>query len=380
MSETGPATQKEAKKPAKFDLSDGISSEDFIALGSGLLKGIVFVLKIIFFPLVWVKRMISKLNGFLFSPHAERLLTDDEKNLLSSVPVFLGFVGLTLGAIFGIFAYFNNQEDFLSKLQNITDFAKLLGGFIKGVFDFIGLIWGFFYEYLLIGSRDFIVNDIFKNSDSVIPFLALSLIGFFGAIIILVILELKFVQTLLTKVSDVINYLVSLPFKFYERLQTLWMKILKKIGDPVMGGPEMLNKYTNKFYQKALKLVILFAVITLFSGLYIFFTNSNLSDFGQADDYLFLVVVMISAGLFSGFPVAFLIVKFLNSLSKDKYELRKVIPATNVASAQVTSSTSSTSKNDSPKAPKEVPVSKLKGKSAKERALERRKLREKGNK
>ena len=373
MSETSTSEATTIKKQAKFDLSDGISSEDFIALGSGLWKVIVFILKIIFFPIIWVKRMLVRLQKFLFSPHAERLLTDDEKLLVSSVPVFLGFLGLTLGAVFAIFAYFNNKENFLSKLQSVTDLLGLIGGLIKGFFDFLGIIWGFIYEVILKGSRDFVVNDIFKNSTIEIPFLALATIGFIGAIIILVILELSFVQTLLQKTSDLINYIVSLPFRFYERIQQIWNKIIQKIGDPVMGGEEMLNKYTNKFYQKALRLILLFALITIFSGLYIFFTNKTLSQFNDTNSYLFLITVMLSAGLFAGFPVAYLIIIFLKRISKTKYEARTVVP---VAATSTTGGTTKAAASGQATAQKEIPVTKLKGKTAKERAMERRKLRE----
>ena len=374
MSETSTSEATTIKKQAKFDLSDGISSEDFIALGSGLWKVIVFILKIIFFPIIWVKRMLVRLQRFLFSPHAERLLTDDEKLLVSSVPVFLGFSGLTLGAIFAIFAYFNNRDNFLSKLQSVTDLLGLIGGLIKGFYDFLGIIWyNLIYEVILKGSRDFVVNDIFKNSTIEIPFLALAMIGFIGAIVILVILELSFVQTLLQKTKDLINYIVSLPFRFYERIQQIWTKILKKIGDPVMGGEEMLNSYTNKFYQKGLRLILLFALITIFSGLYIFFTNDQLSKFSDTNSYLFLIAVMLSAGLFAGFPVAYLIIIFLKRISKTKYEARTVVP---VAAVSTSGSTTKATPSGESKVPKEIPVTKLKGKTAKERAMERRKLRE----
>ena len=324
MSET--ATEKnEVRKPAKFDLSDGISSEDFIALGSGLLRIIVFILKIVFFPLIWVKRMIGKLQKFLFSPHAERLLTEDEKVLISSTPVFLGFLGLTLGAIIGILAYLNSRDNFLSRLQNITDFLKFLGGLIKGFFQFLGLIWGFIYEVILKGSASFIVHDIFQSQEPLIPFIVVSIVSFLGAIAILVVLELSFVRTFLQKVSDLVNYVVTLPFRFYERLQDIWKNIITKIGDPVMGGQEMLGNYTNKFYQKVLRLIMLFAIIFISLGLYIFLTDPVLAKFEDFNSYIYLILFMVLVGLFSGFPVAYLIVRFLKSLSKDKYEARTVI-------------------------------------------------------
>lgn len=369
MSET---EQPEVHKPAKFDLSDGISSEDFIALGSGLWKIIVFVLKIVFFPLIWVYRMLGRLKNFLFSPHAERLLTEDEKILVSEVPMFLGFLGLVAGAVFAVFAYFNNRDKLLASFQNITDFFKFLGGLVKGTFDVLGIIWGFIYEGILISTKNFIVNDIFKNTDIVIPFLALAVIGFFGAIILLVLLELNFVRTFLRKVSNGVNYIVSLPFKLYDRLQEIWTKVLAKMGYPVVGGEDMLSKYTNKFYQKALKLILLFAFLTIFAGLYIFFSNKDLSKFDSAESFIFLILVMLSAGLFAGYPVAYLLIKFLKSLSKDKYEARTVIPAKTVT----TGGSSTTSSSSSTPTAKAVPVTQLKGKTAKERAEERRRLRE----
>lgn len=373
MSESTTTDHNEDKRPARFDLSDGLSSEDFIALGNGLLSAIVFVLKIIFFPIVWVKRMLVRLQKFLFNPHAERLLTDDEKLLVSSVPIFLGFLGLTLGAVFALIAYVNNRSKFLAKFSNVTDFFKQIGAWIKGTFDFIGTVWGYIYQNILINSKNAIIDNVFgKNVDKVIPFLALSLIGFIGAIVILVILELQFVRSILSKISRAINYIVYLPVNFYNWLQDAWNNVLEVLGKPVMGG-DMLDKYTNKFYQKALRLILLFALIFLFLAFYIFIRNKDLSQFKDTNSYLFLISVMLLAGLFAGYPVAYLFVKLLKSLSKDKYEARSVIPT---AVAQTPVATTKSTSSSPASTPSAIPVAKLKGKTAKERAEERRRLHE----
>ena len=357
MSDATSNDKNTARKPAKFDLSDGISSEDFVALGSMIVRFIVFILKIVFFPLIWVKRMFVRLMNFLFSPHAERLLTDDEKLLVSSVPIFLGFLGLTTGALFALLAYLNNSHNFTSKFQSVKDFFSLLGGLLKGLLDVIGIIWGFIYQNILIGTKNYILNDIFHNTNVIVPFLALAVIGFVGAIVILVLLELQFVQTFLKKLSDGVNFVVSLPFKLYERIQQAWNNIVKKLGDPVMGGQESLNSYTNKFYQKALRLILLFAIITIFSGLYIFFTNKTLSAFKDTNSYFFLIAVMVSAGLFAGYPVAYLIIRFLKSLSKDKYEARTVVPTSTVG---VSPSASKSESSTATKPIEAIPVAKIK--------------------
>ena len=229
--------EKEVNRPAKFDLSDGISSEDYIALGHGLLHAIIFILKIVFFPIVWVKRMLVKLWKFIFNPHAERLLTEDEKQLVSSVPIFLGFLGLTLGAVFAIIAYINNKQDFLASFQSVSDIVTLIGGLIKGFFDFLGSIWGFIYQDILIAIKNFIIDNIFgAHVDIIIPFFAISMIGFFGAIIILMVLELQFVRAFLKKVSSLVNYIISLPLNIYNWIQASWEKIVIFLGYPVMGG------------------------------------------------------------------------------------------------------------------------------------------------
>lgn len=369
MSENVTSEQKE-KKPARFDLSDGISSEDFIALGHGILRVIVFILKIIFFPIIWVKRMLVKLMKFLFSSHAERLLTEDEKQVVSSVPVFLGFLGLTLGAAFAIIAYVNKGSNFLSSFNNVTNFFKLIGGWIKGSFDVLGNIWGFFYQDILIGTKNAIVAGIFGST--ILAFFALSLIGFVGAIVILVILELKFVRVFLTKVSDLINFIFRLPFTAYQHLQKTWGAIIAKLGYPVMGGKDMLDNYSNKFYQKALRLILLFALFFLFFAFYIFIT-SNLASFSNNYAYLFLITVMLLAGLVAGYPVAYFLVKLLKSLSKDKYEARSVLPKT----AYTATPTAAKSSVSTPaKTVAKTPVVALKGKTARERAEERRRLHE----
>ena len=365
--------EKEVKRPAKFDLSDGISSEDFIALGHGLLHAIIFILKIVFFPIVWVKRMLVKLWKFIFNPHAERLLTEDEKQLVSSVPIFLGFLGLTLGAVFAIIAYINNKQDFLASFQSVSDLVTLIGGLIKGFFDFLGSIWGFIYQDILIAIKNFIIDNIFgAHVDIIIPFFAISMIGFFGAIIILMVLELQFVRAFLKKVSSLVNYIISLPLNIYNWIQASWEKIVILLGYPVMGGKAMLDKYSNKFYQKALRLILLFAIIFLFLAFYIFITTPalNLSD---TTTYLYLIFVMLFAGLFAGYPVAFVLVKAQKSLSKDKYEARTVVPRPASVAATSPSKTTGTTTE---KAVKPVPVENLKGKTAKERAEERRKLHE----
>ena len=365
--------EKEVKRPAKFDLSDGISSEDFIALGHGLLHAIIFILKIVFFPIVWVKRMLVKLWKFIFNPHAERLLTEDEKQLVSSVPIFLGFLGLTLGAVFAIIAYFNLKQDFLASFQSVSDLVTLFGGLIKGFFDFLGSIWGFIYQDILIAIKNFIIDNIFgAHVDIIIPFFAISMIGFFGAIIILMVLELQFVRAFLKKVSSLVNYIISLPLNIYNWIQASWEKIVILLGYPVMGGKAMLDKYSNKFYQKALRLILLFAIIFLFLAFYIFITTPalNLSD---TTTYLYLIFVMLFAGLFAGYPVAFVLVKAQKSLSKDKYEARTVVPRPASVAATSPSKTTGTTTE---KAVKPVPVENLKGKTAKERAEERRKLHE----
>ena len=113
---------------------------------------------------------------------------------------------------------------------------------------------------------------------------------------------------------------------------------------------------------------MLFAIIFISLGLYIFLTDPVLAKFEDFNSYIYLILFMVLVGLFSGFPVAYLIVKFLKSLSKDKYEARTVI--------SVPKSTASATAGSSGTTVKEVPVTKLKGKTAKERAMERRKIRE----
>ena len=82
---------------------------------------------------------------------------------------------------------------------------------------------------------------------------------------------------------------------------------------------------------------------------------------------------MLLAGLVAGYPVAYVIVKLLKSLSKDKYEARTVLPKT-IYTATPTATKDAVSTPTKKVAP--TPQVTLKGKTAKERADERRRIHE----
>ena len=374
MAEASDMVDTQQKGPARFNLSDGLGKEDFVAIGSGLKKVFRKFFAIIFFPFFWAVNVFSDLTTFLFSSHAERPLTKEEVTLISSVPLFLTFVGLALGSILGLFGLIFLRANFFDKIKNITNVFGFIGSLIRGLFEFIGLLWGFFYEQILIALKNFIVNDIFKNQENIIPFLALSLIGFLGCVFLLVIFELNAVQKLFNKLGKILDTFLNIPRKIYARFLRFWDRILEKMGQPIMGGEEMLLKYTNKFYIKTLKFIFLFSVLTLIVGLYIFFTNAELSNFDDTNDVLFLIAVLLSAGFFAGVPVAYLIIRFLKSLSQDKYELRGGKKMVEIRKEEIRTTPSSTSSVSTPSKKSSQQVDKTL--TAKERAMERRKQRE----
>lgn len=372
------------KAPAKFDLSDGIQKEDFIALGTGLWHAILWLLKLIFYPLVWLKREFVRLVEF-FRSHAERPLTEDEIRFVSSIPLFLSTLGTLFGTLLGIVAFVSLREDFLSKLEDIGSLFSWLGELIKGLWDVFTFVLGIFAG-LLVGLKDFIVNEIFgSDTPTEIPFIVLSIVGFVGVVLLLVVIESKFVHKSIQRLKVAFAFVLEIPYMIYDGLDSVWNGVLlTKVGQPIMGG-EMLGTNTNTFYQKVVRFTLAFAVISFLAGIALFWGDSELSDFNDVTDIFFLILVMLVSGVVAGFVFSAALVRFLARLGAQKYSIEvlekkgqlPVAPAHTSADQPVrTAADTSSPQPASSTTPASDAQEQASQMTAKERAEERRRRRE----
>ena len=363
----------EEKRKAKFDLSDGIQAEDFIALGAGLLSIISRILIIILYPFVYIWRNLGRLRVFLWTK-AARPLTREEMKFISSWPLFLTIIGILLGIIFGLFGFLVAQDEVLLQLKDVSDFFSFLGGLIVGIIDVIAIILGAFWD-ILVGLKNFVL-DVF-SSDFLMSFIFVAIVGFIGTIFILVILESRLLDRILDGLSKIFENIFSLPRKTYNYLdKVIWNSIIQKLGRPVVGG-EKIENFSNVFYKRLIMATFIFSLLSFVISLYaLFFVQyKNLPDILNDNTKLvstlsIIILVLFLTGIFTGFPVTFFYMWLLSSLSGEKYSLKSVIASATDGKVQISPKSTTPEKQEE----KEAVKPRL---SAKERAEARRKARKK---
>ncbi|HKZ39662.1 MAG TPA: hypothetical protein VJ044_01800, partial [Candidatus Hodarchaeales archaeon] len=202
-----------------------------------------------------------------------------------------------------------------------------------------------------------------------------------GIIMILVILESSLLAKVVAKMASSLDYLAKLPSRIYNFMDAaIWGGLLKKFGRPIVGG-EYLETHNNIYFRKLILSTFVFSILFFIGGLLLFLQNQELRAFRDPlVSFFFLIITLVLAGVLSGFPVTYTYMKFLSSISLDKYVLRQM-PVKAKKSEKKTAATSSASEAKSSvsnaKTPSTVaPTPSGKQLTAKERAELRRKVRE----
>lgn len=375
--------EQPVKRPIKFDLSDGLQKEDIIALGSGLLHVIIFILTILLYPFIWIYRELGRLRNLLFI-RTSRPLSPEEVRFISSWPLFLSTIGLSLGLLLGVIVAVTDTEQLINRIRDVADIFGWLIGLIVGFFQFIRDllvgIWG-----LLVGLKNFVITDIFNNTDFIlIPFFALSAVGFILMILILFFIESKYINKAIKKFQDTFAYFLTIPRRFYNYLdQKVWNFLLVNVGLKFVGGNRIQN-HDSGFYRKVLLFSGLFSILTFIAGLLLFRRFDGLGNFGtNVDKTVFLMVILFFAGGFSGFVVTTGLVFILDRIARRKYALRFPgiagipLPATTSTESIEETEISDSKGKIMPKTPAATPVppKRLTAEERKERARARRQAR-----
>jgi hypothetical protein len=356
------------RKQAKFDLSDGIQAEDFIALGSGLLNLIWKILRVFLYPFIYIWRSLGRLRVFL-SVQSARPLTKDEMNFIMSWPLFLSLVGISIGVLLGLIGFLANSSGFWDKLGDFGAFIGFIGEFIVAIItafvELLKLFWS-----LLVGLKDFVQNELFASQDFLAPFIFTAIIGFIGAIGILLFLESQIISKFVNKIQEFVSYIFSIPRRIYDYLdKSVWDRLVFRLGKPTVGG-EKIENYSNLFFKKVILATFGFSMLFFIFSLFAFANDEHLRSFENTFDSLFvLIFVFLFTGIFTGFPVTYLSMRLLNSVSGNKYSLQTTIEMATEGKVEIAiKATVSTPSSTQPK------VAKPKM-SAKERAEARRKRR-----
>jgi hypothetical protein len=321
-----------------FDLSDGFGREDFLAIFVAIWNFIKLILKVIFYPYVWMLRMFGRSIRFARTKEAaNKPLNEDERYFMESIPTFFVLMGFFLGLLLGVVVAIGASDaiaEFFESLSLDTLISTIGWWFLLaieiiltviglGYHDIDFLVWKKGDERSL-GIIDW-VRGLFEllyaivQSDPVLLFIGIGVIGISLAVVWIVISETGIVSGVLKVVRSTVHFLVTAPFKAYDRANQIFRGVNHQLSSIVIGRERLENR-TVSFHRKILLYVLGLGLWTFFGGLFVLAAEVAPSD-PASQQFAFFLIVLLFFGFGVGILELFLIVRFLDAVSRGKYNI-----------------------------------------------------------
>ncbi len=317
----------------RFDLSDGFGKDDIFAIFAGIWNFIAFLLKLVLFPYVWILRMLSRSVRFIKTRESsDKLLTEDEQLFMESTPTFFILVGFFVGilvavvvAVFGSDAVSNFLED-LSIDSLVENLGDILGLFLEIILWIIGLDTGTGEDKIeRWGIVDFfrgifeILTGVF-TSDPALLFIGIGLVGVAIAVVWIVISETGIVSRAISIIVKTVSFIITTPGNIYERTYRVYIGFNKRLSAIVIGTDRIQNNQKS-FHKKILVYSLGLGIWTFLGGLFVLASQEFNGD--TTLQISFIMFVLIVFGLGVGIIEMFIIVRFLDIVSRGKYSEAK---------------------------------------------------------
>lgn len=279
------------------------------------------ILYIIFLPFIWFKREFSRFKKILANK-SSRSVTEEEIYFISSWPIFLALMGSILGFILGLIGAITNSKAFWARVQQTGKPFEWIGNILNGIYIVLAKILGYFFDLLVI-INNILLDYIIYSKNIAIPLTVDALLLLIVFLLMIVFIESKVFTFISKYVKIVVDKVYALLYKIFNNLPTkIWLFMIYKVGKRVMGN-EKLEKYNILYFKKLILATFYFSFIVFFGGIVIFLGQKNLYQFKDAiSSILFLITVLLIAGIIAGFPVTFSYMKFLSNYSEYKYIIK----------------------------------------------------------
>ncbi len=318
-----------------FDLSDGFGREDIFAIFSAIWNFIKFILKVIFYPYVWVLRMFGRSIRFIRTKEAaEKPLNEDERFFMESIPSFFILMGFFVGLLLGVVVAIGASDKIAAFFESLSLdilIASIAWWFLvifELIFTIIGLgvheIDLLFWkagEERTVGIIDWIraifvaIQDI-VSADPLLLFIGIGIVGISIAVVWIVISETGIVSGFLSIVKGSLRFLVNAPQKVYDKGNHIFRVVNHKLAVIVIGE-ERLGNRTVAFHRKILIYVAGLGAWTFLGGLFVL----NRIPEDPALQIAFFLIVLLVFGVGVGVLELFIIVRFLDIISRKKYNI-----------------------------------------------------------
>ncbi|MCK4848209.1 MAG: hypothetical protein KAT16_04220 [Candidatus Heimdallarchaeota archaeon] len=319
----------------RFDLSDGFGKEDILAVFAGIWNFITFILKLVFYPYVWIFRMFGRSLRFARTKKSpEKALDADERTFIESIPGFFVLVGFFGGILFAIIIWLTNETGLSDFLDNIN-LSSIIGGIFwffndivfeiilwiigiddrsdpANVLDRFGLLDIFFdilYEGILLNIISIVTQD------AIMTFIGIGIIGVIIAILWIIISETGIVGSVVGFFTRIFSSVVGVPSSVWNKSNKIYRNFNHILASIVIGQSR-LDERNIGFHRKILYLTLGLGLYTLVFGLFVGITYPQ-EGINQTILYIFSVILGLGIGV--GIIEMFLIVRILDIVSRKKY-------------------------------------------------------------
>ena len=307
------------KKKLEWDLSDGLHWNDFVGIFVMLAIFIWRLIRLILSPAFWIYGENIRMLKFARNRTFERVLNDDERWFVETVPALYTLTGLIGGILVGIFAVLQFQDILVSF------FKKLSVEFVQTVFNTIGAFFGaIFYGIVIViqwigGVLSWIVSNVIAIFQ-LNPFLALGgllVIGFLVMFIYISIMETGFFNGVTEVGRSFLYWLIGSPDRFRLRVNSFYRRMNHRLM-VVLVGKERLHTRTQIYFKRVVLYSFLLSVWSLISGIFIGIKYSTeiSNDWTRIS---FIAVVLLFAGVISGTIFFAFVARLLDFYSRRKY-------------------------------------------------------------
>ncbi|MFW9853796.1 MAG: hypothetical protein ACFFFG_01955 [Candidatus Thorarchaeota archaeon] len=325
----------------KFDLTDGIGREDAFAIIYGIGRAVLFILKIIFWPLVWLGRIFNRSVRFARVKDTKvRRLTRDERLFIESIPTFFILAGIFIGGIIAIIEFFLGSDaiiEFIEEISLDTLIASIvwwLTFILEIILTIIGL--GNHHMNLSIAGYDIwvqgeertigIIDWIralftflfeFVQKDPIVLFLTIGAIGIGVTLVWILVSETGAVTFVVSRFVTLVRQVVGAPRAVYNQLNAAYLGFNNRLSSIVIGS-RRLDQRSVAFHRKILLLTLGLGLYTFVGGIFVIATQ-NIQDHVF---FISVILVMLTAfGLGIGIVGMFIIVRLLDRVSRGKYDM-----------------------------------------------------------
>ncbi|MHA2203064.1 MAG: hypothetical protein ACW991_05195, partial [Candidatus Hodarchaeales archaeon] len=298
------------------------------------------ILKIIFWPYVWISRICGRSIRFIRVKATDNPLSADERAFIESIPGFFIITGIFSSIFLIAVGYIINENlmklgDFFKEID-IGSLFDSLGSFLFAtypeisVLEIILLIIGYdvrdaggnvthdrFGILDIIGYIFDIIADIIQ--DPLWLFLGILAVMFVLVIIFIVISETGIVGSLASIFSKIIRVLTTTPQKGFNKINTIYLRFNNVISRIIIGEGR-LKEYSVSFHKKLILYIYLLGILTFFAGLIVIMSGR----IPEASLYSFIFVILFVVGFGVGVLEMFIIVRFMDVISRGKYSTEKI--------------------------------------------------------